>query len=188
MSGYLTKTYNIFFLIMTIRITEYSYAAANGEFFELTNTGTTPIDLTGWSFDDNTRTAGSFSLTGLGILNAGVSTIVAEAAEATFRTAWNIPTVKVLGGSNQPLGRADEINIYDPSGALVDRLTYNDETIAGSPRTQNVSAWTEVANLGTNDTTKWKLSVVGDIQGSVTATGGDIGNPDVMLRRQLPPH
>ncbi|WP_373544700.1 SdiA-regulated domain-containing protein [Chamaesiphon sp.] len=172
---------------MAIRITEYSYTAANGEFFELTNTGTTPIDLTGWSFDDNTRTAGSFSLTGLGILNAGVSAIVAEAAEATFRTAWNIPTVKVLGGSNQPLGRADEINIYDPSGALVDRLTYNDETIAGSPRTQNVSAWTEVANLGTNDTTKWKLSVVGDIQGSVTATGGDVGNPGRYITATTPP-
>ncbi|WP_310483721.1 SdiA-regulated domain-containing protein [Chamaesiphon sp. VAR_48_metabat_403] len=163
---------------MTIRITEYSYTAANGEFFELTNTGTTPIDLTGWSFDDNTRTTGSFSLTGLGILNAGASAIVTETAEATFRTAWNIPAmVKVLGGSTQGLGRADEINIYDAGGVQIDRLTYNDETIAGSPRTQNVSAWTEPANLGTNDTTKWKLSVVGDPQGSVTAAGGDIGSP-----------
>ena len=73
---------------MTIRITEYSYTTTNNaEFFELTNTGTTPIDLTGWSFDDNTRTTGSFSLTALGILNAGASAIVTETAEATFRTA-----------------------------------------------------------------------------------------------------
>jgi len=164
---------------MTIRITEYSYTAINGEFFELTNTGTTPIDPTGWSFDDNTRTTGSFSLTGLGVLTAGESAIVTETANVdTFRTAWNIPsTVKLLGGSSQGLGRSDEINIYDGGGVLVDRLTYNDETIAGSVRTQNVSAWTEIANLGTNDATKWKLSVGGDTQASVTATGGDVGSP-----------
>jgi predicted extracellular nuclease len=170
---------------MAIRITEYSYTTTtNAEFFELTNTGTTPIDLTGWSFDDNSRTTGTFSLSALGRIEAGESVIVTETTEAAFRANWNIPaTVKVLGGSNQGLGRNDEINIYDATGTLVDRLTYNDEAIIGSPRTQNASGWTEVANLGTNDATKWKLSVVGDAQGSVAATSGDL---DVMVRRQLP--
>jgi uncharacterized repeat protein (TIGR01451 family) len=164
---------------MTIAITEYSYTAANTEFFELTNTGSTPIDLTGWSFDDNTRTSGSFSLSALGVVNAGESVIVTEAADVNvFRTAWNIPTtVKIIGGSNQGLGRADEINIYDNNGLLVDRLTYDDQTIAGSVRTQNVSAWTGSANLGKNDAAKWQLSVVGDAQSSVRSAGNDIGNP-----------
>ena len=33
-----------------------------GEFIELMNIGNTPIDMTGWSFDDSSRTAGSFSI------------------------------------------------------------------------------------------------------------------------------
>jgi uncharacterized protein YjiK len=166
-------------ITMAIAITEYSYTSANGEFFELTNTGTTAVDLTGWSFDDNTRTIGSFSLSTLGIVKAGESVIITETVDVNaFRAAWGIPaTVKILSGSNQGLGRADEINIYDGGGVLIDRLTYNDEAIAGSVRTQNVSASTDLANLGKNDATKWKLAVVGDAQGSVLATGGDIGNP-----------
>ena len=108
-----------------------------------------------------------------------------------FRTDWGLPaTVKVLGGSNlqqatgdgQALQRADELNLYDASGAVVDRLTYDDATIAGSPRTQNVSAYTDPANLGKNDASKWKLSTVGDIQGGkASVSGGDIGSPGSTL-------
>ena len=47
---------------MAIQITEYSYQSANGEFVEFTNTGNSAVDMTGWSFDDNSRIAGSFSL------------------------------------------------------------------------------------------------------------------------------
>ncbi len=164
---------------MTIAITEYSYTAANTEFFELTNTGSTPVDLTGWSFDDNTRISGSFSLSALGVVNAGESVIVTEAVDVNiFRTAWSIPaTVKIIVGGPNVLGRADEINIYDNNGLLVDRLTYDDLAIAGSVRTQNVSAWTAAANLGKNDVAKWQLSVVGDAQSSVRSAGNDIGNP-----------
>jgi uncharacterized protein YjiK len=183
---------------MAIQITEYSYSSLNGEFVEFTNTGATAVDMTGWSFDDNSRIAGSFSLSGFGVVKPGESVIITETVDvAAFRTAWGLPaTVKVLGGSNvaktlggsdQALQRADEINLYDASGAVVDRLTYDDATIAGSPRTLNVSAYTDPANLGKNDASKWKLSTVGDIQGGkasilvggVTAT--DIGSPGSTL-------
>ena len=162
-----------------IRITEYMYAGGNGEFVELTNIGNTAIDLTGWSFDDSSRIPNSFSLSAFGTVQAGESVIFTEAANANdFRTAWALaPTVKVIAGSNQGLGRADEINIYNQNNQLVDRLTYDDATIAGSVRTQNVSGWTGVANLGLNDATKWQLATVSDAQGSVTSTGNDIGNP-----------
>jgi uncharacterized protein YjiK len=173
---------------MAIQITEYSYSSANGEFVEFTNTGTTAVDMTGWSFDDNTPSAVPFSLSAFGVVKAGESVIVTETAEATFRTAWGIPaTVKVIGGSTEGLGRADEINLYDNNKVLVDKLTYDDATIAGSVRTQNVSAWTDSANLGKNDAAKWKLSAVGDTQGSKTSvTGGDIGNPGSYLTAAAP--
>jgi uncharacterized protein YjiK len=183
---------------MAIQITEYSYSSLNGEFVEFTNTGATNVDMTGYSFDDNSRIAGSFSLSSFGIVKPGESVIIAETVDVTaFRTAWGLPaTAKVLGGSNvakvtggsdQALQRADEINLYDASGTLVDRLTYDDATIANSPRTLNVSAYTDADNLGKNDASKWKLSTVGDIQGGkasvlvpgVTAT--DIGSPGSTL-------
>jgi uncharacterized protein YjiK len=183
---------------MAIQITEYSYSSLNGEFVEFTNTGATPVDMTGYSFDDNSRIAGSFSLSGFGTVKPGESVIITETVDvAAFRTAWGLPaTVKVLGGSNiakttggsdQALQRADELNLYDASGTLVDRLTYDDATITGSPRTLNVSAYTDPANLGKNDASKWKLSTVGDIQGGKasvlvgTVTATDIGSPGSTL-------
>jgi uncharacterized protein YjiK len=182
---------------MTIQITEYSYSSVNGEFVEFTNTGTSTVDMTGWSFDDSSRIAGSFSLSSFGSVKAGESVIITESDATAFRTAWGLSstTVKILGGSalakvtngvtatsDQALQRADELNLYDNNGALIDRLTYDDATIAGSPRTQNVSAYTDPANLGKNDASKWKLSTVGDIQGGKTSvTGGDIGSPGSTL-------
>lgn len=166
----------------TIRITEYMYSSsATGEFVELTNVSNAAIDLTGWSFDDDTRTPGSFNLSSLGTVAPGESVIITEATAENFRTAWSLPgSVKVLGGNTNNLGRADEINIYNASNILVDRLTYNDQTISGSIRTQNVSGWAATANLGSNNIAAWVLSSVGDAKNSYSAAG-DIGNPGLYI-------
>jgi predicted extracellular nuclease len=58
----------------------------------------------------------------------GESVIFTEATADAFRAAWNLSSgVKVIGGSVNNLGRSDEVNLYDASSALVDRLTYNDQ-------------------------------------------------------------
>lgn len=109
-----------------IRITEWEYNGS--EFVELTNTGSEGHDLTGWSFDDASRTPDSLVLSGFGTVAAGESVIISEDAAATFRTQWGLSdSVKVIGGNTQNLGRSDEINIYDSADALVDQLTYNDQ-------------------------------------------------------------
>lgn len=167
-----------------IRITEYMYSSNNagamgpGEFVELTNVGSTAVNLTGWSFDDNSRAPGSFPLSSFGIVQPRESVIITDATAAEFRAFWSLPnSVKVLGGNNQNLARNDEINIYNGS-TLVDRLTYGDEThILGSIRTQFRSGWTTLENLGMNSIVDWVLSSVGDAQNSNTASTGDIGNP-----------
>ena len=169
-----------------IRITEYMYSSANGagngvgEFVELTNVGNAAIDLTGWSFDDNSRTAGSFSIGGFGVVQPNESVIVTDAPAPVFRTFWYLPaSVKVIGGNDQNLGRSDEINIYDASNTLVTRLTYNDQGTnpAGTVRTQFVSAWPQRNLLGQSTTAGWQLSVAGDAQNSYVATTSDLGNP-----------
>jgi len=163
----------------SIQITEYLYSGNNGEFVELTNIGLAPIDFAGWSFDDNTRTAGSFSLSAFGIVQPNESVILTESEAGAFRSVWNLaPIVRVIGGSNQAIGRADELNIYDATGQLVDRLTYNDETIPGTIRALNVSGTTPLTNLdATTINSAWVLSALGDNQNSRTSTGGDIGSP-----------
>ncbi len=164
-----------------MRITEYMYKGDNGEFVEFTNVGSTAINMLGWSFDDKSQAPGSMDLSGFGTVQAGESVILTEASEADFRTAWGglCDGVKVVGHLSQGLGRGDEINLYDASNALVDRLTYDDEGsgTVDAPRTKDASAWVSVAALGNNTANQWTLSTVGDAESSVASTGGDIGSP-----------
>src|SRR6185312_7524044 len=97
-----------------MRITEYMYSGANGEFIEFTNVGDAPIDMTGWSFDDDSETPGTVDLSAFGTVAAGESVILTETAAADFRTAWSLcDAVKVIGGNTTNLGRDDEINLFD---------------------------------------------------------------------------
>jgi hypothetical protein len=166
-----------------MRITEYMYSGAGGEFVEFTNVGNTPIDMTGWSEDDITRNLGVHNLSAFGLVQPGESVILTETAASTFRSAWSLcPAIKIIGGyTNDNLGRADEINLYDASNALVDRLTYDDQTLGG-PRTQNKSAWVSAAGLGANQPGQWTLSAVADAEGSFASSGSDIGSPGKSTR------
>ena len=84
----------------------------------------------------------------------------------------------MLGGYTNNLGRSDEINLYDATDSLIDRLTYGDEDFPGTIRTQNISGRPgSSAALGANDPALWVLSAVGDTEGSYASTGGDIGSP-----------
>src|SRR5437868_2339779 len=166
-----------------MRITEFMYNGTNKEFVEFTNVGSTPIDMTGWSYDDASRTAGSFSLSAFNIVQPGESVILAENTEAAFRTAWGLCSgVKVIGGSTQNLGRADEINLYDAGGAQVDRLSYDDQNISGTFQTNNISAWVTAAGLGANDVKLWGKSVNPDSENSFTSANGEVGSPGKSTR------
>ncbi|HOK67774.1 MAG TPA: lamin tail domain-containing protein [Anaerohalosphaeraceae bacterium] len=160
-----------------IFITEWMYDGTGGEFVEFTNIGSTAVDMTGWSFDDDSRTPGSVNLTVFGLLAPGESAILTEANAAAFRTAWNLGAqIKIIGNLTHNLGRRDEINLYDSQGNLVDRLTYGDDTIGG-PRTQNYSGNILAENLGRNLAAAAVRSAVGDSFGSYASSGGAVGNP-----------
>lgn len=165
-----------------IQITEWMYngADATGEYVELSNLGPTPVDFSGWSFDDDSRTPGVFSLSGLGIVAPGRSVLMTEASAEAFRAAWNLGAgVAVGGGNTANLGRADEINIFDAAGQLVDRLSYGDTTIAGTIRANNRSGNPgSLADLTPFTVTPgWLLATAGDGFGSYASALGDVGNP-----------
>ena len=175
-----------------MRITEWMYQGGSGEFIEFTNMSTIPVDLTGWSFDDNNRTPGEFDLSAFGVVQPGESVVITENTAAAFRAAWGLSAdVKVIGDlgvtTGHNLGRNDEINIYDAEDNLVDQLTYGDQTFPGSIRTQNVSGQTCRQNLGLNDAMLWERSVVGDRFGSWAASSGDIGSPGLYNARACDP-
>ncbi len=163
-----------------IYITEWMYnsGSTGGEFVELTNMGSSAIDFTGWSFDDDSRAPGTFDLSEIGILAPGASALIAEATAEEFRVFWGLATsVQVAGGNMANLGRNDEINIFDASGNLVDRLTFGDQNFPGTIRTQGISGNVNPIDLGSNDVSKWFFSEDGDAFGSYFSTVQDLGNP-----------
>lgn len=164
-------------------ITEWMYAGTGAEFVEFTNTGAAPIDMTGWSYDDDSRIPGEFDLSGFGVVQPGESVIITETDSASFRTNWSLPGgVKILGPYTNDLGRNDEINLFDTNGVLVDRLTYGDQNLLGSIRTQYRSGNpATVASLGANDVYQWVLSAVGDAYGSWESSQNDVGNPGTAI-------
>jgi predicted extracellular nuclease len=162
-----------------VRITEFMYSGAGGEFVELTNTGAVSVNLAGWSYDDDSRTPGAVDLSAFGIVGPGESVVLAELDEPTFVLEWGLSGVKVIGGNTTNLGRNDEINLFDATSTLIDRLTFGDQNLPGTIRTQNVSGWAYVSGPGPygDVDASWVLSAVGDVQASSTSLGGDIGNP-----------
>jgi len=177
----------------TIAITEWMYSPSVGpaEYVEFTNVGTRPIDMTGWSEDDATEKPGHHDLSTFGIVQPGESVIACEGSDVSgFRSYWGLTsTVEVVAyGTSDNLGRSDEVNLYDSTGGLVDRLTFNDQgsgSVKG-PRTQGTGGNVPLADLFQNNASQTILSVVGDSYHShhsnfsYTDGGtGDIGNPGV---------
>jgi hypothetical protein len=108
----------------------------NADWFELTNTGATAVDITGWKMDDNSHAiANAVALRGVTSIAAGQSVVFAEGLadgstdttiDANFESFWfgsNVPSSFVMGnygGAGVGLSQtADEVNIYDSTGAEV---------------------------------------------------------------------
>ncbi|TVO69097.1 lamin tail domain-containing protein [Denitromonas ohlonensis] len=175
--------------VADIQITEWMYSGGSGEFVEFTNMGNSAVDFAGWSYDDESRLAGVFDLSGFGLVGVGESVIITESAETDFRLDWSLAAgVKVLGGYTNNLSRGDEINLFDASGSLIDRLTYGDQVFAGTVRTQNATGNPlSAADLaGTTVTANWVLASAGDSFGSYAAKSGDVGNPGFYVAAPVP--
>jgi len=163
-----------------VQITEWMYQGTDGEFIEFTNFGSTAVNFTGWSYDDESRVPGEEDLTGFGLVAPGESVVITETDAATFRTQWNLSaSVKVIGDVTNNIGRSDELNLFDAAGALVDRLRYGDNGyVPGSIRTNGASGHpTTEAAIGANNALLWTRSSVGDVEGSYASLGVDIGSP-----------
>ena len=177
-----------------VQITEWMYSGNSGEYVEFTNLGNSAVNFSGWVYDDDSRfstvVAGGFSLSALGLVQPGESVLITESDATVFRTNWHLPSsVKVLGGYTNNLGRADEINLFDGSGVLVDRLTYGDTLLPGTIRTQTAGGTPVSLAALTSQTVQagqWVLSATTDVYGSTAANTGDVGNPGLFTLAPVP--
>ena len=161
-----------------MRITEYLYSATDGEFVELTNTSSTPVDMNGWSMDDGSNQPGTFDISAAGVVAPGQSIVITDAIPSAFQNAWGLTGVAIVGPTaGADLGRNDVINIYNAGGDLVERLAYGDEQFPGSVRAKDRSGQACSQALGSNNPFGLSLASAGDPFASYTSAGGDLGSP-----------
>ena len=154
-----------------------TYAA---DWFELTNTGSTTVDISGWTMDDDSNSfSNSVALTGVSSIAAGQSVVFIEGDTTTvadFEAAWfgaNVPvgfTVGYYSGSKVGLSTSgDGVNIFDVSGNWITGVSFGDST----------TGFTFDNSAGTNGAIS-TLSSVG-VNGAFTSFDGtQVGSPGVV--------
>ncbi len=149
----------------------HTNSAANGDWWELYNSGAVAIDLTPYSWDDNSAAPGSADFNGLTI-GAGEAIIICQetiGAEQAWKDLWGLSSVTVVNLGNTKFqnfsSSGDEIHIYDASSNEVTSVTFGAATAGFS------FAWDAAGNsLG--------LSVNG-VNGAFQATAAAGGGPDI---------
>ena len=149
-------------------------ATIDGDWFEVTNYGPATVDLMGYSWDDDSREAGTHSITGSYMLNSGESVVFLDepaANEANWLATWKQgASLKVIYNDDfgnlgfSGLGKSgDEVNLYDADSNLVSSVAYTAATDGFS-----IEIDTNGIVLGN--------SVVG-VNGAYASDSGDVGSP-----------
>jgi hypothetical protein len=151
------------------------YAA---DWFELTNTGGSSVNISGYTMDDNSNSfAVSVLLNGITSIAPGESVIFLESSAVNFPTvlpafqsAWFVSTPPGLqigrySGSGVGLGNGgDAVNIFDSFGVLIDSVSFG-------------AATTDVTFGYNPDTSTFGALSVAGTHGAYTAPSGEIGSP-----------
>ncbi len=145
----------------------------NADWFEIVNTGATPVDLGGISFDDNSFIPGTGVLPSY-VLQPNEAVVVWDglsADEANFASEWStagsfeiISTDELASGFFQPLAQSgDAVVLYDPIAGEICRAEYLNALPGVS-----VEFDSNCNYLGNSVPTNG---------GAWTSVGGDIGSP-----------
>ncbi len=159
------------------------------DWFELTNTGTSAVDITGWTVDDSSNGTVRLALRGVTTINPGQSVVFIEtntsgsndaAVTAAFVNAWfgGLPTGFVIGtygGSGIGLSTGgDAINIFEASsGPRVTGIAFGTATTGVTFDNYTAQAGSTTLPLPLVST----LSVVGVNNAFTSLTGNEVGSP-----------
>lgn len=101
-----------------------SVGDTDGEWFELFNAGTDPVDLDGWTIADDGSNAHTIQNGGPLLVSTGEFIVLGRNADPSAN--GNVP-VSYEYGSDFTLGNgSDQVILYSPDGAEVDRVSYDD--------------------------------------------------------------
>ena len=150
------------------------------DWFELTNFGSSAVDITGYRIDDASNSfASSVALVGITSIAAGESVIFIEgaSANANFVSTWfgaSGPAGLQIGrysGAGIGLGTGgDAVNLYTAAGTLVTRVDFGT-----SPSAAPFASFDNSAGL--SGVTLTVLSAIGVNGAFLTASGNEIGSP-----------
>ena len=155
------------------------------DWFEVTNKGTSAVDISGWKMDDNSNAFGSaVALNGITNIGAGESVIFIESSATnqstvvdSFKSLWfgsNASATLKIGtytGSGVGLSTGgDAVNLFNGAGALQANVTFGASPAGPFPTFENA--------VGLNNAAISQLSVVG-ANGAFIAAGdaNEIGSP-----------
>ncbi len=179
--------------VAQLRITEVMGQASsgtastlNGDWWELTNFGSSPVNLLGyqWADSEDVLPGSDSNFFPDFTLNPGQSLIILEEdaySKETWRTMWGISSSVAILTEDEMVDDAtpegdtfsglstsgDTVNFYSPAGTLLDTYTYG-------AITRGVTF--EINGAGVD----LGLSVIGE-NSAVLASNGDIGSPGIAV-------
>ena len=172
--------------IADLRITEVMSSSngggsPTGDFFEVTNYGSSAVSLSGWKMDDNSfALANAVAMSGIASIGAGESVIFIESAAGaainSFRTFWGgLSGIQVGYYSGSGTGFSsggDGVIIFDSFGTEATRVSF------GAALSGSTFFWGYNSATGTVDPSyNGVVSTVGTIGTQVTVTSsGDTGS------------
>ena len=159
------------------------------DWFEITNTGSTTVDLTGWKMDDNSHAiASAVPLSGVTTIAPGEAVIFIETADptgaaATFRTLWfgaspaRVTQIGSYSGSGVGLSsNGDEVVLFDGAGNMVTGVGFG-----ASPAAAPFATFDNHAGAGASTLPLPVISTLSaaGVNGAFVAAGdaGEIGSP-----------
>ena len=164
------------------------WSSGNGpvgaDWFEVTNSGSVALDITGWRMDDNSDSFGaSVALNGITSIAPGESVIFLEtanlaSASAAFISTWfgaHAPAGLQIGsysGSGVGLSTGgDKVNLFNAAGTLQASVSFGAADVTGTLRSFNNAA-------GVNDGPVATLSAIGT-SNAIVAAGDtlEVGSP-----------
>ena len=164
-----------------------SSASYGADWFEITNTGTSALNITGWKMDDNSNSfAVSVALRGVTSIAAGQSVVFIEGGStgtgdavlnANFKSAWfgaaaTSVTFGNYGGAGVGLSATtDAVNIFNSFGTVMARADFGASTAGVSFDNQ----------AGLNNVVLTQKSAVGVNGAFTSASGGEIGSPGTIV-------
>jgi hypothetical protein len=144
------------------------------DWFEITNYGSSAVDLGGFSWDDNSWLPGTVVFPSM-VIAPGEAIVVAQidaANEPAFRTAWNLgPWVQVLVNEDFTIGQpgfsssGDGVALFDTSSTPIEICRAEFTLALAGFSVEFDTACTYLGN-----------STVG-VRGAYASTGSDVGSP-----------